>query len=146
MWRGVALARSCFRISALSVAIVEGDQPAQHRRVLWRRDGFIADDPRIKLGIGDFDQPLELVERGVIEGVDAGIGETADDQIHFAHAAAPGAKQQPAPPLVQSCTGTLGHSCRSYLFWSMIFSEKTASTFLDHAQRLKPGRGRAKGI
>jgi len=90
-------------------AIVKGDQLAQHRRVMVRLDRFIADDPRIKFGIGDLDQALESGELAGIEFVDARVGEAADDQIHLAHTAAPGAEQQPPPPLVQSCAGTFRH-------------------------------------
>jgi len=40
---------------------MEGDQSAQHGRIMRRHNGFIADNPRIKLRIGDFDQTFELV-------------------------------------------------------------------------------------
>ena len=68
-------------------------QLRQHGGVIARRNGFGADDPGIKLGVGRFDQPLEIVEPGIVELVDMGVGETADDEIRLAHAAPPGAEQ-----------------------------------------------------
>ena len=57
---------------------------------VFRRDGFGADHPGVKLGIGHFDQPLEIAEFAVVEFLDKGIGETADDQVGLAYAAPPG--------------------------------------------------------
>ena len=53
------------------------------------RDGFGADHPGVKLGIGHFDQPLEIAELAFVEFLDKGVGEAADDQVGFAHAAPP---------------------------------------------------------
>ena len=88
---------------------MESDQCRQHGGVVGRRRALGADDPGVELGVGRFDQPLEIVEPGVVELVDMGIGEAADDQIHLAHAAPPGAEQKLAPPLVQSFARSLGH-------------------------------------
>ena len=96
---------------------------AQHGGVVFRGNAFVAADPGIKLGIGHFDQPLEIVERRLIELVDIDVGETADDQIHFAHAAPPGAKQELAAPHIQSF----------------------ARSFCHDVQRRQSGRGLATG-
>jgi hypothetical protein len=120
---------SWLRLSPLSGAIMKDHQLTQHRRVMLGRNGLIADNPRIEFGIGHFDQVLELIELGGIQFIDASVGEAADNQIHLAHAAAPGAEQQPPPSLVQSCAGSFRHECRSHFFWSMIFSENRLPLF-----------------
>ena len=45
---------------------------------------------------------LILVQFGVGQGADGAIGEAAEDQVHLAYAAMPGAEEEFPPPLIQS--------------------------------------------
>ena len=61
-------------------------------------------------GSGTSIQPLELVHLRLAHGRDMRIGEAPGDQVHLAHAAMPGAEQQPPPALgVQP----IARNCRS---------------------------------
>lgn len=51
-----------------------------------------------------FQQGLIFIELGLGKLMDRAIGETAEDQIHFAHAAMPGAEQEFAPTSVEPVT------------------------------------------
>ena len=62
------------------------------------RDRLLAGEPGQQVGVRQFEQLLILVEFGVGQGGDCSIGEAAEDQVHLAHAAMPGAEQQLAPP------------------------------------------------
>ena len=74
-----------------------------------RRLGWKSREREVKLGIGRFDQALEIIERRGVERGDVGVGETADDQVDLAHAPPPGPEQDLASPLVQSLARPLGH-------------------------------------
>ena len=65
------------------------------------RDGLFAGEPGQKVGVLKFEQMLILVQFGVGQGGDGSIGEAAEDQIHLADAAMPGAEEQLAPPRIQ---------------------------------------------
>ena len=99
-------------------AAVEGNQCREHRGVIRRRRALGAGDPGVEVGIGRFDQPLEIVEACGVELVDMGIGEAADDEIHLAHAAPPGPEQKLAPPLVQPFARSLGHRANPGSLWA----------------------------
>ena len=88
------------------------DKLPQHVGIVVLRHGLAADHPGVKAGVGHFDQPLEIIERIVIEFVDVGVGKAADDQIGLAYAAAPGAEQNPPPPHIQSLARSFGHGLR----------------------------------
>src|SRR4029079_8037316 len=90
---------------------VERPQLFEHGGVVAGGRPLAADNPGVKLGIGRFHQPLEIVEACGVERGDMGVGEAADDQVHLAHAAAPGPEQNLAPPLVQSLARPFGHRC-----------------------------------
>jgi len=81
----------------------------QHGGVEVRRRLLRANYPGVKLDIAGLDQPFEIIKAGLIELIDMSIGKAADDQIHFADAAAPGAKQQLALARIQSFARSLGH-------------------------------------
>jgi hypothetical protein len=60
-----------------------------------------ADYPGERLRVGDIEKTLELGKFVVAHCRQMRIGEAAHDQIHLAHASAPGAKQNPPPALVE---------------------------------------------
>ena len=72
----------------------------------------VAGQGGIEIGIGHFDQALELGQFGVGQVGDLGVGEAAEDQIHLAGAAMPAAKQQPLAAVVEP----VARSCRSRHF------------------------------
>ena len=81
-------------------------QASEERRVgNSRGDRLAADDPGQHLRVGDVEQTLELGDLVVAHGRQIRVGELAHDEIHLAHAAAPGAKQNPPPALVERCAG-----------------------------------------
>ena len=63
-----------------------------------------SDDPGERLRVGDVEKTLELGKFVVAHCRQMRIGEAAHDEIHLAHASAPGAKQNPPPALVERCT------------------------------------------
>ena len=67
--------------------------------------------PGEQVVIRHLEQPLEIVEFGLAEVRDRGVGEAAEDQVGLAHAAMPGAEQHLAPPRVQAFarSGAAGH-------------------------------------
>src|ERR1700730_18096584 len=97
----------------------------QHGGVVIGRDIALAADQGIEVGIGQFDQPLEIVQRRLVQRADMGIGKAADDQIGLAHAAAPGAEQKLLAPLIQALARSFRHGG----------SEKTPKA------RTRPGEG-----
>src|ERR1700730_18970021 len=97
----------------------------QHGGVVVRRDVALAADPGIEVGIRHFDQPLEIIQRRLVQRADMGIGEAADDQVGLAHAAAPGAEQKLLAPLIQAFARSFRHGG----------SEKTPKA------RTRPGEG-----
>ena len=82
------------RHRSLLGARVKGLELAQHGGVVVAGMSRLAADPGIEVGIRHFDQPLEIVQRRLVECVDMGIGKAADDQIGLAHAAPPGPEQK----------------------------------------------------
>lgn len=73
----------------------------QNRAVDIRRNRAFASDHRQELSVGDFEKPLILVDFIAGQGADLGIGEGAEDEVHLAHAAMPGAEQKLAAAGVQ---------------------------------------------
>ncbi len=61
---------------------------------------------------GHLHQRLEIGEIVVAELPYMGIGEAAENEVHLAHAAAPGAKERPPPARVEIVAGTraAGHA------------------------------------
>ena len=66
----------------------------QNATVDVRRNRSLSGDHRQEFGVGNVEEPLILVDFIVGQGVDLGIGETAQNEIHFAHAAMPRAEQK----------------------------------------------------
>ena len=62
---------------------------------------LVAGQRGIEIGIGHLDQALELVQFGVGEVGDLGIGKPAEDEVHLAGAAMPAAKQQPLAAVIE---------------------------------------------
>ena len=91
-----ALISALFQASRLSAA-----QARQERRVKFGRRRLLAHDPGQRLRIGGVEQTLERVELALAHRRQMRIGEPAHDKIHFPRAAAPGAKQNPPPPLIE---------------------------------------------
>ena len=80
-------------------------QASKERSVEFPRRMLAADDPGERLRVGDVEQTLELGKFVFAHRRQMRIGEAAHDQIHLAHAAAPGAKQNPPPALIERCAG-----------------------------------------
>ena len=76
-------------------------QAGEQRGREFARRLLAADDPGERLRVGDVEQPLELGKFVVAHRRQMRVGELAHDEIHLAHAAAPGAKQNPPPPLIE---------------------------------------------
>jgi hypothetical protein len=70
-----------------------------------------ADNPGERMRVRDVEQALELGKFVFVHRWQMRIGEATHDQIHLAHAAPPGAKQNPAPALIERCAseGGAGH-------------------------------------
>ena len=80
---------------------VEGAQAPEQRGIVIRRDLALPRDPAEQVAVRHLDETLELVEVGIPQGADLGIGEAAHDQVHLTRAAVPGPKQRPAPAMVE---------------------------------------------
>src|ERR1700726_3104402 len=76
---------------------------------MFARQRLVAGQRGIEIGGGDLDQALELRQFVVGEGCDLGIRKTAENEIHFAGAAMPAAKQQPLAAVIEAAA----RSCRS---------------------------------
>lgn len=73
----------------------------QHRTIDIGRNRALAGDHREKIGVGNFEKSLILVDFIAGQDADLGIGEGTEDQVHLAHAAVPGAEQELAAASVQ---------------------------------------------
>src|ERR1700735_2459236 len=122
---------------------MKADQLPQHGIVVLGRSCFIAGDPGVELGIRYFDQPLEMVERRLVEFVDIDIGETTDDQVHFAHTAPSCEKHKLWPPHIQPFARSFRHD--GLLSEHDLFRKTGSRLSGSCSKRRKPGRGRATG-
>src|SRR5262249_62362205 len=68
--------------------------------------------------------------------------ETADDQVHLAHPAPPGAEQEPAPALIQSFARSLRHDAIRF-DWSR--RDRKAPTSPTPKARTRPGEAYIEG-
>lgn len=73
----------------------------QHRAIDIGRNRAFAGDHRQEFSIGDFEEHFILVDFVAGQGADLGIGEGAEDEVHLAHAAMPGAEQELAAAGIQ---------------------------------------------
>ncbi len=73
----------------------------QHRAIDIGRNRALAGDHREKFGVGNFEKHLILVDFVAGQGADLGVGEGAEDKVHLAHTAMPGAEQELAPAGVE---------------------------------------------
>ena len=105
---------------------MEVAQAAEQRRVVIRRHVASPVTQASRSRSGTSISRSNSSSSASLKRADLRVGEAADDQVHLAHAAMPGAEQQLAPPLVQA----FARSCRSPLNASL--------------QREKPGRCRAR--
>src|SRR5450830_338996 len=80
---------------------MEVAQATEQGGVDLRRRHLCAIDPVKDLQIGKLEPALVFVELGVAQRCDLRVGETAEHQIHLAHAAMPGTEQQPLPARIQ---------------------------------------------
>ena len=126
-------------LHGVSSALVGVSRLSPHRRAKRgvsnsRGGGFAADDPGEDLRVGNVEQTLELGKLRLAHGRQMGIGEPAHDQIHLAHAAPPGAEQNPPPPLIERGTAQsrAGHeglsmATREPPWWGLIQSSTRAA-------------------
>lgn len=73
----------------------------QDRAVDIGRNRAFTGDHRQEFSVGNFEKPLILVDFLAGQGVDLGVGEGTEDQVHLTHAAMPGAEQKLAAARVQ---------------------------------------------
>ena len=71
---------------------VEGDDPAKQQRIISLRRWRLARRPGENVAVDRLQQGLEIVELALAQVCDLRIGETAEEQIGFQHAAMPGAE------------------------------------------------------
>jgi hypothetical protein len=62
-----------------------------------------ADYPGERLRVGDVEKTLELGKFVFVHRRQMRISEATHNEIHLAHASAPGAKQNPPPALIERC-------------------------------------------
>ena len=61
------------------------------------------DNPGERLRVGDVEETLELGKFVFVHRRQMRISEATYNEIHLAHASAPGAKQNPPPALIERC-------------------------------------------
>src|ERR1700752_4076614 len=81
---------------AASCALIHGSEgldALEQRARMFRRQGRVADQRGIEIGIGHLDQALQCAQFFGRKGCNLGIGKAAEDQVHLARSAVPAAKQ-----------------------------------------------------
>jgi len=78
-----------------------------------RRHRQVAGHQQEELVVGKVEEPFILVEFVAGQAGDLGIGEAAEDEIHLAHAAMPGAEQEFLAAGVQVAGHGVCRFCRS---------------------------------
>jgi hypothetical protein len=80
---------------------MEGADFSQNRRVISAWRWRLAREPAENVAVLGFEQEFIIVEFTIAKVADFGIGETAKQEIHFAHAAMPGAEQNAPLPDIE---------------------------------------------
>ena len=86
---------------------VHGLDLGEERGVKLRRRRSFARQPHEDVAIRLFHQDLKLIKLAVRQTRDFSVGELAEDQVHLAHAAMPGAEMDAAAAGVEACGGNL---------------------------------------
>jgi hypothetical protein len=94
--------------------MVEIAQPTEQRCVVIRRHGGFARDPSQQLAVRHLHELFELGKFLLRQLRNSGVSEATHDQVHFAHAAMPGAEQELAPANIQSFARTC-RACHRFL-------------------------------
>jgi hypothetical protein len=94
---------------------MEGDDRIEDAGAEVFDGGNAADNPGVKLVVGDLHQRLEIGEIVIIEARYMGIREGSEKQVHLAHSAMPSAKQRTAAARVEALAGAGGSGHRARL-------------------------------